>query len=168
MANRERSSFPAEEIISLVDMAPERWSQWVRDFRSDYVESRVRAGESRAQTEKAVAAQFESVFPHGEPLHTHRYFDIFVTASAEIAGYLWIGPRDSESDEWWIYGVEVDLLHRRRGYARAALAQAHDLARTHGARSMELSVFGYNTEARELYDSLGYEVSAIRMSKTLS
>ena len=40
-------------------------------------------------------------------------------------------------------------------------------ARSHGARSLGLSVFGFNTGARGLYDSLGYETTSVKMLKKL-
>jgi len=40
-------------------------------------------------------------------------------------------------------------------------------AKQRGATAIGLNVFGYNTGAKELYDSLGYRVTATQMKKPL-
>ena len=44
---------------------------------------------------------------------------------------------------------------------------AEHQARAHGATQLGLNVFGHNTVARQLYDSMGYELTAINMRKQL-
>ena len=44
---------------------------------------------------------------------------------------------------------------------------AEDYARSQGARTLGLNVFGFNHGARGLYESLGYEVVATKMKKSL-
>jgi ribosomal protein S18 acetylase RimI-like enzyme len=44
---------------------------------------------------------------------------------------------------------------------------AEDLARVNGATTIGLNVFGHNRIARDLYNSLGYEESAVVMRKSL-
>lgn len=44
---------------------------------------------------------------------------------------------------------------------------AEDFARSQGGTTMRLNVFGYNTSAIRLYDSLGYETTAIHEQKRL-
>ncbi len=43
----------------------------------------------------------------------------------------------------------------------------HDAARELGATSIALNVFGHNTTAISLYDSLGYAVTAQQMKRDL-
>ncbi|WP_166848130.1 GNAT family N-acetyltransferase [Isoptericola sp. BMS4] len=42
-----------------------------------------------------------------------------------------------------------------------------EYARARGARSLGLNVFGFNTAARALYESLGFETAAVTMHKRL-
>ena len=44
---------------------------------------------------------------------------------------------------------------------------AEDFVRAQGASSLSLNVFGNNTVARRLYESLGYQALAIAMRKNL-
>lgn len=44
---------------------------------------------------------------------------------------------------------------------------AGDYARQQGAHTLGLNVFGFNVAARNLYQSIGYEPTAIQMRKRL-
>ena len=59
----------------------------------------------------------------------------------------------------------MDPNHRRRGYARLALAEIEAWATEHGCAGVMLHVFGYNTPARELYRSVGFEETNVMMLK---
>jgi ribosomal protein S18 acetylase RimI-like enzyme len=85
----------------------------------------------------------------------------------DIVGYLWIGPKTEGSPEWWVWDVEIREEFRRRGFARAALTLGIAEAVQLGAASIGLNVFGYNIGARQLYESLGFEVTATQMRRTL-
>jgi len=86
----------------------------------------------------------------------------------EAVGYLWIG-QDVTTDPgaWWVWDVLINADQRGQGYGRTAMLLSEEYARTQGAHSLGLSVFGFNTGARELYDSLGYETTSVKMLKKL-
>jgi ribosomal protein S18 acetylase RimI-like enzyme len=67
----------------------------------------------------------------------------------------------------WVYNIEVDPAFRGRGYGRAAMILAEGEARSRGMTSLGLNVHGQNKVARSLYDSLGYDVTALQMKKPL-
>lgn len=54
-----------------------------------------------------------------------------------------------------------------QGFGRRGMQLAEDYARSHGATTLGLSVFGFNHAARGLYESLGYEVTSVKMRKAL-
>ncbi len=151
--------------VVLAPMPAERLGSWIATVSADYLQARLRSGESRAEAEKAAARSLSELFPGGKPLESHRVFD--VVDDATVVGHLWIGPRAEDEREWWVWDVEIAEEHRRRGFARAALLLGNDEARRLGATAIGLNVFGYNTGARELYESLGFEVTATQMRKTL-
>lgn len=68
---------------------------------------------------------------------------------------------------WWVWDVLINADQRGQGYGRTAMVLGEEYARTQGAHSLGLSVFGFNIEARELYDSLGYETTSVKMLKKL-
>jgi ribosomal protein S18 acetylase RimI-like enzyme len=146
-------------------MPADRLPGWIQAGHEQYIESRMRAGESRDVAEAKARASREENFPHDRPLDNHRVFDVVVDDIA--VGQLWIGPLAGRPADWWVYDIEVAERHRRRGYARRALELGEGEARALGATSLGLNVFGYNTGAKELYDSLGYRVTATQMVKPL-
>ncbi len=150
----------------LVAMPAERLPGWLDRTMAEYVESRIRAGETRERAEANKQQSLDKWFPDGTPLPEHFVWDVLDDADA-VVGYLWIGPFAPGSTDWWVFDVEIDEPHRRRGHARRALEQAHEVARANGARTIGLNVFGYNTGAQDLYERLGYGVTATQMQLPL-
>ena len=128
---------------------------------AEYIAHRMLAGETREVAEDNAERSRSENFPGGVPKASHRVFD--VVDDDELVGYLWIGPRLDGSDQWWVYDVEILEEYRRRGFARAALELGHAEARELGAAAIGLNVFAFNEGARKLYESLGYEPTAIQM-----
>lgn len=61
----------------------------------------------------------------------------------------------------------IDADKRGRGFGRMAMVLGEEYARAQGAHALGLSVFGFNTGARGLYESLGYETTSVKMLKRL-
>ena len=91
-----------------------------------------------------------------------------VVADSEVVGVIWFAPRIAGSNQWWIFDIEIDEAHRRRGHARAALQLAQIEAKQNGASSIGLNVFAFNEGAHELYESLGYQPMSIQMQLPLA
>jgi ribosomal protein S18 acetylase RimI-like enzyme len=73
-----------------------------------------------------------------------------------------------ESDTAWIYNIEVAAEHRGKGYGRAViLAAEKELARL-GVTRLGLNVFGDNTVAIHLYQSLGFHITSQQMAKSIT
>jgi ribosomal protein S18 acetylase RimI-like enzyme len=79
-----------------------------------------------------------------------------------------LAPRsDGEPEHWWVFDIEIHEQFRGRGLGRLAMRQAEDVARAEGAKTLGLNVFGNNTVARRLYESLDYTEIAVQMRKPL-
>jgi len=65
----------------------------------------------------------------------------------------------------WVFEIEIEAPFRGRGYGRAAMRLAEGEARARGMTSLGLNVHGQNMVARSLYESLGYEVTAMQLKK---
>ena len=76
-------------------------------------------------------------------------------------------PLSGPPGTWFVFDVEIDEAHRGRGLGREAMRLAEEWTRARGGTRVGLNVFGPNTVARTLYDSLGYRVMAIAMYKDL-
>lgn len=153
--------------IALVPMPQERYASWMEHTVREYTADLVTMGHDAAEAHEAAARDVETYFPHGSPLPGHHLLDIR-DAHDEAVGYLWIGPSATGvAEDWWIWDVYVNESHRGKGYAREAMLRGEEFAASYGARRLGLSVFGFNTGAKALYDSLGYTTTSIKMSKEL-
>ncbi|MCJ1713586.1 GNAT family N-acetyltransferase [Curtobacterium sp. VKM Ac-2922] len=135
---------------------------WLDTTMAAYVRSRMRSGESRERAEANKQQSLDRWFPGGAPLAGHHVWDVLDDQDT-VVGYLWIGPFEAGSADWWVFDVEIDADHRRLGHARRALELGQQVAKDQGARSIGLNVFGYNTGAQDLYAQLGYRVTSTQM-----
>lgn len=87
------------------------------------------------------------------------------------AGFVWVEvSRHAFTGEPRAYVVELYVSHafRRQGVGRTLMEAAEAWALEHGLHRIALNVAAHNTAARNLYESLGYQVDALRMSKSLA
>lgn len=81
---------------------------------------------------------------------------------------VWLGiTQKSDGLHAFGYDFMVPEHLRRSGYGRAIMVAAEKLCKERGVISVGLSVFGFNAGAQALYEQMGFEVSAIKMTKTL-
>lgn len=83
-----------------------------------------------------------------------------------LVGSLWVFV-DPTQRRAFVYDIEINEGYRGKGYGKAAMLAVESAVRPMGAAHIDLSVFGYNTTARRLYEGLGYEPIAIGMRKVL-
>jgi len=154
--------------VTLEPMPATRYAWWTQHSTDEYTADLVTMGRDPEEARLTAARDVETYFPHGAPLPGHHLLEIREGAQG-VVGYLWIGPSATGSTEqWWLWDVYIEEAARGKGYARAALLLGEELAAAHGAKSIGLSVFGFNTGAKALYDSLGYATTSIKMAKQLS
>ena len=84
------------------------------------------------------------------------------------AGVLWVGPHPRKDGAGFVYDVAIDEGRRGEGLGRGAVRAAEEIGRREGWSELGLNVFGPNTRARALYDSLGYVVVNSTMAKRLT
>ena len=84
-------------------------------------------------------------------------------------GYIWIGLErpGTTTPSAWIYDIEVSADQRGKGYGRLLLRAAEEETLKNGVTTLGLNVFGSNTVARKLYETSGYTVAQVRLSKEL-
>jgi ribosomal protein S18 acetylase RimI-like enzyme len=147
-------------------LQPSELAGFIARSNAEYRRERIDAGDSPEYADERVRESNEQYFPGGRPASGHLV--LRVLADDEPVGVLWLGPfAPAHPHDWWVFDVEIDEAHRGRGYGRAAMRLAEERARAHGAVKLGLNVFGHNTVARGLYESLGYGTTAITMAKTL-
>jgi ribosomal protein S18 acetylase RimI-like enzyme len=153
--------------ITLVPIALERFPSWRERSQAAYTSDLIATGETPPVAEERASDALERAFPAGAPTPGNAVFDL-VNDTDDIVGYLWIG-RDNSGDatSWCVWDVVVEPQHRGQGYGREAMQLAEGHAQAAGARTLGLSVFGFNTVARGMYESAGYETTSVKMRKQL-
>ena len=155
--------------LTLTPMTDNEYEAFFAKLIVEYAAVNVEAGnwhkeEAMEMSKKAS----EQLLPQG--LQTPRVLLLSAeNAEGEYVGYLWIGlDRPGALGSAWIYDIEVSENQRGKGYGRALLRAAEEETLKHGVETLGLNVFGTNAVARKLYESAGYEITQIAMSKELS
>ncbi|MFF2144408.1 GNAT family N-acetyltransferase [Kitasatospora sp. NPDC058190] len=153
--------------ITLRPLDVRRFPAWLERSRAEYAKDLVALGQTSEDAHRQADASMADFFPSGMPTPGHVVFDVVDDAGVAV-GYLWIGPDMSDdAGAWWVWDIVIDADKRGRGLGRTAMLLGEEYARTQGAHTLGLSVFGFNTGARGLYESLGYETTSVKMRKKL-
>ena len=132
----------------------------------EYAADHVRAGDWTVDEAEALAArEIDDLLPAG-PDSPGMLLLVASRPGGEPVGVVWVAL-DRRPGEAWIYDIEVNAEHRGKGYGRALLEAAEREAARQGSRAIGLNVFGPNTVARRLYESSGYQITAMNMRKDL-
>ena len=144
------------------------YSAWRDASQRNYASEKVKAGNWKAEEAEALSQEaFDKLLPEGRKTAGHEIRSM-VNDAGEKVGHAWFTIEDREQGRVvFIYDIEVYEAHRRRGYARLALAEIDEYARQQGCIGVMLHVFGYNEAARELYRSAGYLETNVIMLKPL-
>ena len=128
----------------------------------------IRDSGSMPETEarEKAAVDFARLLPDGLDSEGHHFWTAY--DGDEIVGMLWLKLTDgSEGVTAFGYDFSVREELRRQGYGRALMQAAEVECRELGVVSVGLNVFGHNLGAQALYEQMGFEVTAIQMSKRL-
>ncbi len=157
----------AMDELQLRSMTAAEFETYRARLVPEYAAEHVRAGHWTAdQAETLAAAQVDDLLPAG-PDTPGMLVRIASTAGGEPVGLVWVGLDRPRPGAAWIYDIEVNAEHRGKGYGRALLRAAEQEAARQGSQAIGLNVFGPNTVARRLYESSGYQVTAMNMRKEL-
>lgn len=146
-------------------MRDDELAAWLPRMRDSYADAIADdGGFPREGAEEKATADIERLFPGRAPSAEQLVF--VLEANGEAVGELWLCEREDMGLRLlFVYDVHVDEAHRGRGYGKAAMLLAEEEARRRGIERVALNVFGRNTTARRLYQSLGYAENAVAMSK---
>jgi GNAT superfamily N-acetyltransferase len=138
-------------------MREEEFGPWLERVTQEYAEALEASKQSVASVLPQGFATPAHVFEIGEEEGTGRHI-----------GSLWYArePRGGR-EVIWVYELFVEEPHRGLGFGRRLMELLEERARNAGIGRIGLNVFGDNTAARTLYESLGYRESARQMHKDL-
>lgn len=151
--------------VVLQRMTPEEYVPFREALVASYGAAHAKAGRWTAEEAPAAAAkEIDTLLPKGVGTEDHHLFTVHEAPGSPSVGVLWLAKRP---DGAFVYELEIDEAHRRRGLGRATMLAAEQVAREIGTTRIALHVFGENTTARELYRSLGYAETNVMMAKPL-
>lgn len=154
--------------VSLRPMTDAEFATWSESTVTAYGEDLARAHGVAVEITVPVARdQFAHMLPHGLDTPATWLFTI-VDATGADAGTLWLGQNPQLPHAGYVYDIVIAASRRGEGLGRAAMLRAEEVLRAAGYTVIQLSVFGFNSGARALYDSLGYGVIGTTMAKPLA
>jgi ribosomal protein S18 acetylase RimI-like enzyme len=156
-------------MIRLEPMDERTYMAWREATVREYAEEKVASGNWPAHDALARSeADFAALLPDGRTTAGHELRSM-VNDDGERVGYAWFVPEDRPIGRVaYIYDIAVDPAHRRKGYARQALAEIEAFAREQGLVGVQLHVFGDNAGARRLYLEAGYIETNVTMIKRVA
>jgi ribosomal protein S18 acetylase RimI-like enzyme len=147
-------------------MTTEEYEAWLPKAVADYAAQHAEAGSRPADRSLEIAEQeFAELLPNG-PQTDHQHL-LVATSDGKRVGILWLKIPPADQGPAFVFDVEVEADLRGKGFGRATMLAAESYARGHGSSQLRLHVFGGNTAARSLYESLGFETTNVMMAKAL-
>jgi ribosomal protein S18 acetylase RimI-like enzyme len=150
-------------MTSLVPMSEEHFEIWYSKIWDTYRSELVQSGISEAEADKDIERNIKETTPDGKPTPNQFFFDVM--NDQNHVGSIWLS---TEKDEWFIYDIEIKPEYRGQGLGRKTLQAIENHVFANGGTKIGLAVFGFNTVARKLYISEGYEITRLFMMKKLS
>ena len=149
-------------MVVLKQMSKDRFDSWREKLWITYHQELIDAGYTEEAASQNVADTIAESMPDGVLAANNFVFDLIHEDLA--VGVTWLVK---DGSNWMIYDIEVDESQRGKGLGRLAMKAIEQHVRNNSGESISLSVFGFNTVARKLYESEGYETVRVSMKKLL-
>ena len=156
-------------MTTLVPMSQAAFVEFERAAIEGYAGQNVASGRWPPESALELSrAEYRRLLPEGQATKGAYLFEIFDSATGSAVGSLWFAVQDTTgAPRGYVYNVEIAEKHRGKGHAKRAFESLESFCRTLGVTTIGLHVFAFNTPARKLYETLGYEVTSINMQKSL-
>ena len=168
-AEADACAVPDNQLVSgvvLRVMTDDEWRRPVADSRAEYEAHLIEFGGLDAQQAHRRARDGHvRLFPHGRPAPG---VHLLIAEDTDMyVGHVWVAQPafQGSATTAYLYDIHVHEDHRGRGYGRAIMQAIEQWASSVGALRLALNVFGGNTAARTLYESVGYEITAVECAR---
>lgn len=152
-------------MIELVEKSDAILATWLSTMWADYRADLLTAGMSVLEADRNVERNRATLLNGEQPAAGQYILD--VVSDDAVVGTLWLGHQPGQN-EWFIYDIVINEEHRGIGLGRATMIAAEEYVRSRSATRLGLNVFGRNTIARRLYESLDFQVMSVAMYKDFS
>ena len=134
-------------------------------FAEDFAKGQ---GVSVPEALKNAGEQFGRLVSQGLNTPGQLFFEVIENSSSASVGYLWLGIQERMGRKVVsINDIFVRDASRGKGYGKALMQIVESEAKKPQAAQIRLHVFASNAVARQLYTSMGFEVSSLDMFKTV-
>jgi ribosomal protein S18 acetylase RimI-like enzyme len=167
LASAEPLEYADVPAVRLEPMNDDQFAEYVDLVRQQEAQGRAHAMISPPQEAQQAADELAATMLANRTDDAHRFL-VGVGDSGSVVGRLWFKLEERPDGLHSVgYDFSVNEELRGAGYGRAMLAAMRRFHLDHGARSMSFIVYGYNTRAKKLYESIGYEVTQVQLRKKL-
>jgi ribosomal protein S18 acetylase RimI-like enzyme len=154
-------------MIQLIEKPSSVLKEWLVEMWAGYRSELLGAGTTPEDADRNIERNRELLFSGDEPAEGQYFFDVLNDGT--IVGNLWLADKKNpQAKDWYIYDIAVNEDFRGQGLGRLTMQAAEEFVKSHGGLRMGLNVFGPNTVARALYESMSYQVMAVSMFKDFS
>ncbi|MGW3450144.1 GNAT family N-acetyltransferase [Streptomyces sp. NPDC001076] len=143
-------------------MAEGEFEEWLAHESEAYARTWIQGGLPEAEAREKSRRDHERLLPRG--LATEDVRLTVLEHEGTRVGTLWLAFR---KDQAWVYDVTADAAHRGQGHGRTLMLLAETQTIAAGRPVLGLNVFGGNTPAERLYESLGYATVSCVLYKNL-
>ena len=156
-------------MTTLVPMPAASFPAFLEAAIAGYAEQNVASGRWPAESALELSkAEHQRLLPDGLASKDNHIFEVRDPATDAMVGTLWLGVQNRTGLPLaYVFNIEIAPEHRRQGHAARAFKALEPVVVELGLSAIGLNVFAYNTGAQALYASLGYEVTALSMRKSL-
>lgn len=141
------------------------FESWRTEQIEGYAESIAESGAlSLDEARLRSVAQFGELLPLGLATPDHTFW--VLESGGEQVAMIWL-HHHREFRRSFVYSVEVESEHRRKGYGKAIMRVGEIVTLEAGDNVLALNVFGQNATAIALYTKLGYHVTDQSRMRTL-
>jgi ribosomal protein S18 acetylase RimI-like enzyme len=150
-------------------MTSYEYAEWLKHTIPVYAADKVASGQwSEEESLQLSKKGYEELLPHGLTTPDNFLYMIEDSDSTSV-GVLWFAVKTMFNARIaYVYDVEVQAHHRRKGHAYRAFCALEQEARRLGLSGIALHVFGHNVDAQALYAKLGFRPTNINLFKPVT
>ena len=135
----------------------------------EYAEDKVKAGSWTEEEALELSEEtYRKYLPDG--IHSKEQYLYVVRQEGQQAsvGYIWLDVSDKPTGvRAFLYDIIIEDEYRGQGFGQAAMKALDYTARSLGAATIGLHVFGHNQTALHVYHKAGYAITDYTMAKKL-
>ena len=157
-------------MMQLVPMTETEYLAYLESDIQHYAEEQVKAGNWHpSEALEKSRREHQQLLADGLATPHQYIFSLQDEETGLKVGTIWFAVDDKKlRPSAFVYDFVIHDEFRRKGFGTQALRALENKLKELGVNKISLHVFGHNHAARALYDKVGYEVTGILMSKTLS